>query len=185
MISCRASVRLRHRSALAPRWLTFGGLDGEAIPALRPIDDAIEAFLGAPSYYACLLLVHPDVSRLERFAQELPSIRGWRRFSIGVELSAALLHEPSEQWSRKAAEFTTTRLRELAPGPVLCTEIDLLFEPALDLDPLALLRQASRVTTLVVAWPGSYDSEVLTYAVPEHAHYRAWIRPDVAVLGIE
>lgn len=65
------------------------------------------------------------------------------------------------------------------PGPLLVTQIDLLFEPSLGLDPLALLRSASRQRTLMVAWPGSYESGVLAYAVPEHSHYRTWPKPDL------
>ena len=75
------------------------------------------------------------------------------------------------------------RLGEEAPGPVLCTEIDLLFEPSLGLDPLALFRQVSRETALVVAWPGGWDGGGLTYATPEYGHYRAWERPNVSVVG--
>ena len=72
-------------------------------------------------------------------------------------------------------------LRESQPGPVLCTDIDLLFEPALHLDPLALFRDNSRAVTIIVAWPGTFTANVLSYAVPKHAHYRTWRNPDVQV----
>ena len=73
-------------------------------------------------------------------------------------------------------------LGQMAPGPVSCTDIDLLFEPTLELDPLGLLRDVSRVTRLVVAWPGSYADDVLAYAVPDHSHYRTWRKPGVRVV---
>jgi len=104
---------------------------------------------------------------------------------VGRELSAALLSEPPRRRSAAARRWIETRLREIASthaGAVLCTEIDLLFEPTLQLDPLKLLRDASRVTRIVVAWPGSYASDVLAYAVPEHKHYRTWRRPDAPIM---
>jgi len=78
-----------------------------------------------------------------------------------------------------------TRLGELSPGPVLCTEIDLLFDPALELDPLRLLCDVGRVARLVVTWPGSYLHGVLSYAVPDHSHYRTWRNPEVYVTLLE
>ncbi|MCP4537842.1 MAG: BREX-3 system P-loop-containing protein BrxF [Chloroflexi bacterium] len=77
------------------------------------------------------------------------------------------------------------RLSEMAPGPVLCTETDLLFEPTLKLDPLRLMRDASKVIRLVVAWSGSYTEDVLAYAVPKHGHYRTWRNPGVSISVLE
>jgi hypothetical protein len=73
----------------------------------------------------------------------------------------------------------------MASGPVLCTETDLLFEPTLKLNPLSLLRDASRVTRLVVSWPGIYQSDVLAYAAPEHSHYRTWRKPEVPIVFLQ
>ena len=105
----------------------------------------------------------------------------WPHLSIGRQLSEALLSELPERRSRTARRWITDFLGERSPGPVLCTRIDLLFEPTLNLDPLALLRRASRTTRLVVMWPGSYENDVLAYAVPEHSHYRTWRQPDVEI----
>lgn len=147
--------------------------------------NAIAAFLSAPAYHTCLLLVHPEIHRLEDAADALLSRHGWPRLSIGRELSAALLSSPSPHRPRAAQQWTATRLGQMAPGPVLCTEIDLLFDLTLELDPLRLLRHASRVTRLVVTWPGDYLQRVLAYAVPDHGHYRTWRRPEVDIVALE
>ena len=121
-------------------------------------------FLNASSYHACLLLLHPDVCRLARLVDELMTTYAWPRLSVGRELAAALLSEPPAQRPQAARRWLETRLGEMVEAgddPVLCTEIDLLFEPALRLDPLRLLRDASRVARIVVIWPGSYDGDVL------------------------
>ena len=68
---------------------------------------------------------------------------------------------------------------DFQPGPVLCTDIDLLFDPSLKLNPLQLFLSCSKQTTLVIAWPGSYLDNTVAYAVPEHAHFRTWKQPDL------
>jgi hypothetical protein len=147
--------------------------------------DAITAFLTASTYYPCLLLVHLDVRRLEEAASDLALTYAWPRLSVGRELGAALSSEPPARRSGAARRWLETRLREMVPASgaqaALCTEIDLLFEPTLQLDPLRLLRDASRATRIVVAWPGSYSGDTLAYAVPAHGHYRTWRRPGVAI----
>ncbi len=152
-----------------------------------PLEDAIRQFLGARGATPCLLLVTPDVVRLERVAADLDLVYGWPRLSVGGGLSAALLHEPPARYPDVAATWLQECTGEHQPGPALLTEIDLLFEPALRLDPLALLRRTSRTVRLFVAWPGSYAGDVLRYGAPGHAHYRlhAWSRPDVRIAQLD
>lgn len=135
--------------------------------------------------HTCLLLVHPEVCKLEDAANELLLVYKWPCLSVGRELSTVLLSETPQLRSRAARQWMKTHLREMAPGPVLCTSIDLLFEPTLRLDPLALMRDVSRVTRLVVTWPGSYVDNVLAYAVPGHSHYRTWRRPEVFIKALD
>ena len=113
---------------------------------------------------------------------------------MSQELSATLIFEPPARRSRVARRWIHTRLREIVQASetqtvlctaVLCIGIDLLFEPTLQLDPLKLLRDASRATRIVVAWPGSYSDDTLTYALPEHGHYRTWRRPDAEIVRLE
>ena len=135
--------------------------------------------------HTCLLLVHPAVSRLEDAANELLSVYDWPRLSVGRELSPVLLSETPQRRSRTVRQWMKTHLRDISPGPVLCTEIDLLFELTLKLDPLRLICDVSRVTRLVVTWPGSYVDDVLAYAVPDHSHYRTWRKPEVLIKVLE
>jgi hypothetical protein len=70
------------------------------------------------------------------------------------------------------------------PEPLLAVDnIELLFEPGLQQEPLALLQELSRNKSLVVAWGGDYGKQkrVLTYAEPGHPEYRRYERPEVVV----
>jgi hypothetical protein len=124
--------------------------------------------------YTCLFLVSPEIRKLEHAADDLRSVYAWPCLSLGRELGSVLLPVIPQRRPREAHRWMKTRLGELSPGPVLCTEIDLLFEPALELDPLRLLCDVGRVARLVVTWPGSHLHDVLAYAVPDHSHYRTW-----------
>ena len=129
----------------------------------------------------CLLLVHTEIERLEAAAEDIIRTTGWPRLSVGRELSAVLLPEPVRARPRAARTWLDSALASLAPGPVVCSEIDLLFEPSLGLDPLLLFSGLCRRARLLVLWPGSYAGETLAYATPDHAHYREWRRPEVAI----
>ena len=149
------------------------------------MQNSIATLLDDSAHQKCLLLVHPEIGTLEKTAAELESAYDWPRLSVGRELAAALLSEPPSHRPRLAQRWMEDRLSQMAPGPVLCTEIDLLFHPDLKLDPLMLLRHASRVTRIVATWPGSYVDDVLSYAVPEHAHYRVFRQPEALILALE
>jgi hypothetical protein len=143
-----------------------------------PIGEILEKDRGP-----CTLVVDLDIGGLAGMA-EIASARGWERIAVGAELSAALLDTPLGLRPRQVDAWMLDRVTQATPGPVVCTAIDLLFEPALDLDPLRLFVRASRFARVIVAWPGTYDGEVLAYAVPEHGHYRTWTRPEVSVVTL-
>ena len=145
---------------------------------------AVVEFLAEHPDAACVLLVHSDVQVIQRNAQDLAAALGAQPVSVGKELSGALLGEPAQARPRLARAWLLNTTTRLAPGPVLLTDIDLLFEPAWALDPLALLRSASRSARLVVVWPGTREQDTLAYAVPEHSAYRTWHRPDVQIINL-
>lgn len=143
------------------------------------LDTAVSNFLASNPYHACLLLIHPEIVRLKTAVSYLAETYQWPTLSIGLALSEALLPIAPQQRPRQAARTLPKLTKEHAPGPLLCTDIDLLFEPSLALDPYMMLRQISRQMKLVVTWPGTYQDNVLAYAVPEHGHYRTWNAPDL------
>jgi len=110
----------------------------------------LEFFASRP-YYRCVLLVARDVARLERQADELAHDAGWPLVSVGRRLSLALRSTPPGQRPRTAQQSLQEVLSHAEPVPLVCTNIYLLFEPTLHLDPLALFREASRSIALVVA----------------------------------
>lgn len=130
----------------------------------------------------CAFLVDSDIQNLSRAAKTLPI--EWERFSLGRELSNMLLSTGSNRTILARQWFETTLINK-APGPVICTEIDLLFEPSLALDPLVIFKHIARHTKLVILWPGNYIEGVLSYAAREHQHHRFWRNPeDIEIIGV-
>lgn len=137
--------------------------------------------LQSASYYRCVLLVHTDAALRQRTVRELVIESAWPVVSVGKALAGALLSTALVQRPFVARDVLVDVLGQVDSGPLVCADIDLLFEPTLRLDPFSLLRDASRRSALVVVWPGSYIDDVLAYAVPEHAHYRTWSHPEVQI----
>ena len=140
-------------------------------------------YLQGNPYYPCTLLVSPEVALLEGAATALAQDAAWPLVSVGEALADELLTEPPARWPRAAQRA----IRQFVTGvrnPVVLYRIDIMFEPQLRLDPLVTFRETSRAIPLVVAWPGHYDGGILTYATPEHAHYRTWRDPQVGILPL-
>lgn len=139
----------------------------------------LDAILSHPMVYPCVLLVHTDIAALSRVAAQIEEHYGWPRLSVGSRLSQELLPVLPKHRPRSTQRIMQDLVGSFAPGPILWVDVDLLFEPSLALDPLKLMKDCSRQTPAVVMWPGAYENRALSYAVPEHAHYRTWSQPDL------
>ena len=146
---------------------------------MNDLTNAIDQLSKQPPYFRCILFVHPDIVQLQKAASEVAAAFDCKVISIGSMLSHKAL---TASRSRRASTIERAlRSEVLTPDSQLhlLVDIDYLFEPELSLDPLALLKSCSRNRTIVAAWPGNFDTTVLSYAVPNHAHYRTWPKPDL------
>ena len=135
---------------------------------------SVNQFLAASPYEACLLLIHQDPARLHEATRWLSHVFNWPCWPVGEGQSAALLDVAPQSRPSAAARWFRDTCAAYRPGPVIVSDIALLFEPSLELHPLRLLLDVSRQTKLIVAWPGAVDGDRLAYAVPEHGHYHQW-----------
>ena len=123
--------------------------------------------------YDCFLLVHPHIQILARISNEIQGL-SIAHLNVSKELSASLMSVSASERSRFSQKWLINALTSFQTGPILCIYPDLLFDPSLEIDPLALFRQASRIIQLIVLWPGEYSANTLSYAIPEHHHFRTW-----------
>lgn len=127
--------------------------------------------------YDFLILCHPEYQVIENVVLHLIK-ENINVVEINFRLSELLITVPMTERSHVTEKWLIDNLSSLKPGPVVCTRSDLLFEPHLDIDPLALFRQVARITRLVVLWLGHFTENELIYAIPEHKHYRVWRMSD-------
>jgi len=127
--------------------------------------------------YDCLILTHPESQVIDGLIEHIKK-ENFNVVELDLKLSELLITVPMTERSRFVEKWVHDFLTSYKPGPVVCTRSDLLFEPHLNIDPLALFRQAARITRLVVLWLGDFTENELFYAIPKHKHYRVWRMSD-------
>lgn len=130
--------------------------------------------------YDCLILSHPECQVLDETINHLNQ-KGFVIANLSFELSKVLMTVPMNERSRFTVKWIPEYLSSLQPGPVICAHSDLLFEPVLMVDPLAIFRQVARISRLVILWLGDFNTDVLFYAIPAHQHYRTWRISDFSI----
>jgi hypothetical protein len=87
---------------------------------------------------------------------------------VGKRLSAALLEVPAPLRTASIEECFTACLGG-SSCPVTClNHLEILFDPSLRINPVTLVKRASRHSLLVAAWPGLTKDGQLTFGSPDH-----------------
>ena len=128
--------------------------------------------------------VSHSISNLQKATKQIVSEFQVPSFSLNKELSQLLIGKPKADYSRKIFDWISSITREIEKEPLLLTDIDILFEPSFELDPLAIFRQTSKNKKLLVIWLGNFSKNNLSYASPDHAHYRNWVNPGVEIIKV-
>ena len=150
-------------------------------------DDLVAAILarieGAPDLYHRLILVAgPGRSGKTAALQAVAQATGAPLLNLNLALSRRLLDLSARQRALAAPRLLDDLVGRDRPL-VLLDNTELLFEPNLRLDPLALLQSAARNRTLVAAWNGAVDARYLTCAEPGHPEHRRYPRGGLAIVS--
>jgi hypothetical protein len=123
-----------------------------------------------------LLVGAPHAGKTE-LLRSLGSIKGVVPLNLGALLGARLAGIPQRQRHLQTASI----MRELADkhafaDVLLIDNIEILFDRALQLDPLELLKRHAHSRRVVAVWPGQLQGDVrtgrLTYADMGHPEYQ-------------
>lgn len=107
--------------------------------------------------------------------------------NVGLHLAQRLHEVTVRQRSRRVQDLLEALVGSVDNGcdVVLLDNIEVLFDPGLQQDPLRLLQGASRSRTVVVAWPGTLRDGTLRYAAPPHREYREYPAHDLLTVALE
>lgn len=132
-----------------------------------------------------ILLVGPPGSgktqRLRQLAAKLSS----ESINVGLELARLLAATPNNKRGFSAGEL----LREITnihkTGDLLLLDnLELLFEPSLQVNPLDLIKRLAHAQPVVAVWPGELRGDRLTYADMSHPEHRDYSREGVVVFEV-
>jgi hypothetical protein len=136
-----------------------------------------------------ILLVGPSRSGKTKLLRDLGIKLSIEPLNVGLELGHRLAATPNNKRGFSAGEL----LREIAQHeqtgertdtPLLLDNLELLFEPGLQINPLDLVRRLAHSKRVVAVWPGELRGDRLVYADMSHPEHRDYSRDGVVVLEI-
>lgn len=133
-------------------------------------------------YYRLVLLVGPHGSGKTEALCQLAARDGTALQNVSLNASQEMLAKTIRQRATQADRLVRGLVDRAGDTAILLDAIELLFLPGLRVDPLRVLQGASRNAVVVVAWPGSFDGAVLTYAALDHPEYRSYRHPDAVIV---
>ena len=104
--------------------------------------------------------------------------------SLGLPLSRVLLDLlPHER--PLALEEQVVAMAGAGPCGLALDHVEILFDPELKTDPVRLVEVLARDRVVLVAWPGEYDGQRMTYAEPAHPEHYSRAVSDIQFYSLE
>ena len=132
-------------------------------------------------YHSLVLVVGPSGSGKTATLRAVAAHASTPVLNLNLELSRRLLDLTGRQRVLQADRIVDDLMGRDRPL-VLLDNTELLFDPTLRQDPLALLQRASRNRTIVAAWNGTIDNGYLSYAEPGHPEYRRYPQAGLVIV---
>ena len=136
-----------------------------------------------------IVLVGPSRRGKTQLLRQLGAKLNIAPLNVGLEMGRRLAATPNNKRGFSAGEL----LREIAQheqfgerteAPLLLDNLELLFEPGLQINPLDLVRRLAHSKRVVAVWPGELRGDRLVYADMSHPEHRDYSRDGVVVLEI-
>ncbi|MGI9859880.1 BREX-3 system P-loop-containing protein BrxF [Moorella naiadis] len=136
-------------------------------------------------YHRLIIIAGPAGAGKTTTLQDIQQRTGALLINVNLELSRQLLELNGRQRTLQLPRLLSEIINAAGGEVVLLDNIELLFDPALQQDPLRLLQGLSRNKTLVVAWNGAVHNGYLTYAQSGHPEYRRYPSRDLLIVSPE
>lgn len=162
--------------------------------AIADVLNLVDEMLKEATRYHLVLVVGSHEEQLSGVLRDVVAQRKYPVLDMGLRLSETLVTVPEVRRALKAGGAVRDLVSQAAGASAVLAidNVDILFDPALSLNPLDLLTDISRGLTLIVAWPGrctwSEQSMLtsLSHADPSHDEYRNYTHADTtAIIDLE
>ena len=132
-----------------------------------------------------VLLVGRPGSGKSKLLRELSTIRGWQYVNCRAFLTEELLEMVPKVRAQEASGIIAKALDALKADVIVLDDMQVLFAPVLQVDPLQLLKHLGRKFTVVAAWPGEFDGVSLIVAAAGQVEPRVYDAKDLTIIQIE
>lgn len=140
---------------------------------------------GQKSAERLVLLVGRPGSGKSKLLRELSTIRGWQYVNCRTFLTEEVLEMVPKVRAQEAPGIINKSLEALKAEVIVLDDMQVLFAPVLQVDPLQLLRQLGRKFTIVAAWPGEFDGQSLKIAANGQPTPRIYDAKGLTIIQIE
>jgi hypothetical protein len=120
---------------------------------------------------------------LTKVAEDLDTTR----VNLNLELGKRLNEVPEKRRAIKTPSVLDEIIDTYKEDekPLIFDNIELLFSPELELEPLSLLEDAGRRSVIIAAWPGALQNGSLSYAEPGYKEYKTYRNFDSFTVTME
>jgi len=146
------------------------------------LEQAIEQ--AANQYYRLVILAGAPASGKTTALQSVAAKLGCQLVNVNLELSKKMLELTRTQRSRQVERLLKEVIVAVPGDVVLLDNLEILFDTALELQPLRLLQVLNRNRTIVASWNGSFQGGTLIYAEPGHPEFMQFKQPEAVVITV-
>jgi ABC-type uncharacterized transport system ATPase component len=150
--------------------------------AVTQLEQSIEQV--ASQYYRLVILVGAPASGKTTALQTVAKNLGCQLLNVNLELSKKMLELTRTQRSRQVERLLKEVIASVPGDVVLLDNLEILFDTALELQPLRLLQVLDRNRTIVASWNGSFQGGTLIYAEPGHPEFMQFKQPEAVVVTV-
>lgn len=151
------------------------------------IHELVQQIHQSPVRTRTILLVGSHGSGKTQVLTKVAEDLGTTRVNLNLELGNRLNEVPEKRRALKTPSFLDEIIDTYQEGekPLILDNIELLFSPELELEPLSLLEDAGRRTMIIAAWPGVLQNGSLSYAEPGYKEYKTYRNFDSFTITME
>ena len=158
------------------------GSSTESSTTLDQLSQAIEQ--ASRRYFQLVIMVGVSGSGKTNTLQSIGQRTGCKVLNVNLELSKKMLELTRTQRSRQVEKLLKDLIAATQGEVVLLDNLEILFDTALDVEPVRLLQVVSRNRPTVASWTGSYSNGTLTYAEPGHPEFAQFNQVDAVVITV-